>query len=651
MNTPSDDPRDVTTGAPDASDAVAFFDIGDTLAAVRVAPGGEAIESLTPLPGVLDALETLQRAGVRMGVVSDRGRVSEEEVDAALERAGLAAFLDPALVLYGRKDSTRVFDQAAAVARSTVGGRLRRLLFVGEDATERSFAAAAGFRVCPYVTLAPRVLLAGSPLRYVRITVPQGTTGWQDQLRHHPVVPLHLTGRSTPQLYAVTDTGTALVLDDLGFRVDRLGGDEPATSDLHLLRDDGRDPGSPGEGAGSVTELFGQERDDGLVLSSTDEGLVVALPAGRSVEHLHLGRPRHGHNLKLTAQPFLLADTGDRPAAESAAAPAGPELADARLSPQESDIVVGVVTPERIQEQVERYSGAGPLTDGTALVSRHVLHPDNQLAVTGLVTDLTALGGGRLTVRTHRFSHAGRSYRNVEATLPARGMSGTVLVTAHLDSTASRDPGFRPEVDAAPGADDDASGISAVLAATRAVLALDEQVEVPHREFRFVLFNAEEQGLVGSRAYARDQAVAGAPIEGVFQIDMVGFDAQAPQTFELHAGFGPSATVEARSLRLTGLVAAVASQVSPDLPPPQVYPGPDGVPDPAEQRSDHHSFQLNGYPACLASEDFFAGPGAGSPPADPNPHYHSAADRTVDTAYTGAITRAMTAAAWICGTR
>lgn len=81
-----------------------------------------------------------------------------------------------------------------------------------------------------------------------------------------------------------------------------------------------------------------------------------------------------------------------------------------------------------------------------------------------------------------------------------------MLVTAHLDSTAARAPGYRAATDPAPGADDDASGVAAVLTAAPAILSLAGSVGGPRREIRFVLFNAEEHGLVGSRAYARDVA-------------------------------------------------------------------------------------------------------------------------------------------------
>ena len=134
--------------------------------------------------------------------------------------------------------------------------------------------------------------------------------------------------------------------------------------------------------------------------------------------------------------------------------------------------------------------------------SRHVHHADNAAAVTALVADLERIGAGRFAVSRHRFMHEGRLLENVEGELPGSGLDGVVLVTAHMDSTGARQPGYQPAVDEAPGADDDASGIAGVLAAAEAIVALDAAVAQPRRTMRFVLFNAEEHGLVGSRAYA-----------------------------------------------------------------------------------------------------------------------------------------------------
>jgi bacterial leucyl aminopeptidase len=282
--------------------------------------------------------------------------------------------------------------------------------------------------------------------------------------------------------------------------------------------------------------------------------------------------------------------------------------------------------------------------------SRHIHHTGNANAVELLVDDLGRVGAGRLVVRRHRFSHEGRLLENVEAELPGNGLDGIVPVTAHLDSTGARQLGFRAAFDPAPGADDDASGVAGVLAAADAIEALDASLGVPRRTVRFVLFNAEEHGLAGSGAYARDQAAGRASIVGVFQMDMIGFDVAPERTFELHAGFRPSASVQARSLGLAKTIADLRLQVSPELPAPQVYPAAGGE-DAAEIRSDHRSFHLAGYAACLASEDLFPGPGSGAPAEEPNPDYHMPTDTVINAAYAADIARLVTAGAWVAATR
>jgi bacterial leucyl aminopeptidase len=166
---------------------------------------------------------------------------------------------------------------------------------------------------------------------------------------------------------------------------------------------------------------------------------------------------------------------------------------------------------------------------------------------------------------------------------------------------------------------------------------------------RFVLFNAEEHGLIGSRAYAREQAQMGAKIVAVFQVDMIGFDSNSERTFELHAGFTPSMSVQQRSTKLAQLISSLVPEVSPTLLP-QMYPNGNQT-DPAESRSDHYSFQREGYAACCVTEDFFVGPKPNSPTQDPNPNYHLPADNAVNAIYAADITRAVAAAAWIASTR
>ena len=145
-------------------------------------------------------------------------------------------------------------------------------------------------------------------------------------------------------------------------------------------------------------------------------------------------------------------------------------LAEPVLTTTERQALRRRVTAAGLKRDVERYSGARPVSGTSTIRSRHIHHTGNASAVGALVDDLSRLGGGRLTVNTHRFSHEGRPYDNVEATLSTAGLDGIILVTAHMDSTGARLAGYRASVDPAPGADDDASGVAGVLAACRALL-------------------------------------------------------------------------------------------------------------------------------------------------------------------------------------
>jgi Zn-dependent M28 family amino/carboxypeptidase len=275
--------------------------------------------------------------------------------------------------------------------------------------------------------------------------------------------------------------------------------------------------------------------------------------------------------------------------------------------------------------------------------SRHIQHPDMPRVINALATDLEKIGNGDFWVEVHQFNHEGRTLDNVQAELRGE-FDELVLVTAHLDSTAafSHGPGgYDPAKHPAPGADDDASGVATVLCLAEALRELST-LKKPKRTMRFVLFNAEEHGLVGSKAYARDQAALEAPIVAVFQLDMVGYNNIEPRTCEIHVGTAlPNAEeVQARSKVLADRIVRLNPSVSPDLGPIQIYAD---ASDPAAGRSDHASFQERGYAACLVSEDFFIGPGSAG--AEPNPNYHKESDTFVDVHFAADIARVTAAAA------
>jgi hypothetical protein len=94
-------------------------------------------------------------------------------------------------------------------------------------------------------------------------------------------------------MYAIADAPTASKLDDFGFWVDRLGAeDEPLISDLYILRDDQQANSGFLAPVGNAFNFFRGSRSVRRILTSTHEGLFVALPAGRSVESYHF--PAHG---------------------------------------------------------------------------------------------------------------------------------------------------------------------------------------------------------------------------------------------------------------------------------------------------------------------------------------------------------------------
>jgi hypothetical protein len=631
---------------------IVFFDIGGTLGSPKISPPPYRLVALDVYPYVPGVLKQLLKNKVRIGIISNTGSETTEDMRRVLEKSKIYQFFEPTLLIYSsvvgkKKDSPEIFKLAASISGHS--GAPERCLFVGEDSRERSYAMEAGFRVAPHPRLAWEVL-NNERLRYVCVTVPidQSKKGWRKVMRGLPIVPLYVTGDKGTRVYAIATASALASLDDLGFEVNRLGApDGPLRTDVYLLRDDLQARTGFLNPQGQSKSLFSKDEESKLVLSSFKGGLYIALPAGRSIENYHFKEAYHGHTLKLMPDMSLLEPFGKGKNAKKAGFLRLPEE-EPSLSNHELEML-SEITPELIQGYLERYTGIKPVDPGSGakIVSRHIHHPSNAESVESLARDLEAIGNGIFSVNIHQFTHEGRLLENVEAELPGSGESDeVVLITAHLDSTAAfSDHPYDPKKDPAPGADDDASGVSAVLAIANAIKKMAEDKR-PRRNIRFVLFNAEEHGLIGSKAYAKDQAAVSAPITAVYQMDMVGYrgkNVNPPRPFEIHVGYKPSQDVERRSLILAERIKRLVEQVSPGLQPPQIYIEM----DPASERSDHASFHERGYGACAVSEDFFAGPRPDSPEPEPNPNYHKDTDNHVSFEFASDIARVVAAAAWI----
>ncbi|MEV0375801.1 M20/M25/M40 family metallo-hydrolase, partial [Streptomyces sp. NPDC050636] len=374
-------------------------------------------------------------------------------------------------------------------------------------------------------------------------------------------------------------------------------------------------------------------------------GVYIAAVARVPIEDLHMPGAKPGHTERLLPDPALLTRPGVAQAeglAEgfAAGAPSQQTIATVRAA----------VTPEALRGHVARISGVDPLVEGESLKvrSRDASTGDNGLVVDALARRFLDLG---LAVRRHEFSWRGHRLFNLEAEHRVAGSDSAVLVTAHLDSTAaagnyvdaSGQPRlYDPAVDPAPGADDDGSGTAAVMTAAECLSALIAQGRAPTRNVRFVLFNAEEQGLVGSKFYARAAAAARDRIAGVFQMDMIaGLQSGSTPTVEIHAGSGVPGPVVGASNALSGLVAQTIPAIAPDFAIQQLT----GADDPAVGRSDHASFHERGWAAVAVSENLFPDgtPGTGTR------QYHTPGDTLLDqdhsTEFAAAIARSVTATA------
>ncbi len=198
----------------------------------------------------------------------------------------------------------------------------------------------------------------------------------------------------------------------------------------------------------------------------------------------------------------------------------------------------------------------------------------------------------------HSWVSGSRSGRNVIGELVgSRRPTEIVLVCGHLDDM--------PSTGAAPGADDNASGSVGVLVAAQILLQQPWE-----RTVRFALFTGEEQGLLGSAAYAAMVKARGDNIVAVLNMDMIAWNTlSSSPTARLHTRVGAAGAADlviGQTLSDVVTTYGLGSALQPII-------DPDGI-----TASDHASFWNQGYPALLAIED---------DASDFNPWYHTVNDR------------------------
>jgi Zn-dependent M28 family amino/carboxypeptidase len=194
-----------------------------------------------------------------------------------------------------------------------------------------------------------------------------------------------------------------------------------------------------------------------------------------------------------------------------------------------------------------------------------------------------------------------------------------ILIGAHYDTVA-----------VSPGADDNASGIAALLS-----LAKQFEREKFAKTVRFVAFAQEELGLLGSRAYAERSKQLNENIVAMLSLEMLGYYTDRPgsQAYPVPVGnlypdrgnfLAFISNLKSRDLLRSTLQSFRKSATLPS----EGLALPELIKDIG--RSDHGSFWKAGYPAILVTDTANFR----------NPHYHQPSDR-IDTLDFDRLTRAV----------
>ncbi len=120
------------------------------------------------------------------------------------------------------------------------------------------------------------------------------------------------------------------------------------------------------------------------------------------------------------------------------------------------------------------------------------------------------------------FAFGGTTGQNLIASLPGTSSAEKVVIAdAHYDTVIN-----------APGADDNGSGTVGMMEIARLLSRYPSK-----KTQRYIGFDLEESGLVGSLNYVASGIPAGEQIEGVFNFEMIGYWSDQPNTQTLPTGF------------------------------------------------------------------------------------------------------------------
>ncbi|MEA4909550.1 MAG: M28 family metallopeptidase, partial [Anaerolineaceae bacterium] len=265
-------------------------------------------------------------------------------------------------------------------------------------------------------------------------------------------------------------------------------------------------------------------------------------------------------------------------------------------------------SPEQWASWIRKLSGAEPVQIGgetTTITTRYsyamFTGQDNARAFDFILEQVQGwVRPDQIEIDPYPYTDAEHTYtwKNIIVTFPGTTHADEVVIlSAHFDSIVVREG---DALQAAPGANDNGTGVATALEAVR--LFSSYQFE---RTVKVIFFSGEELGLQGSRAYVEDHPTGN--IVAVVNLDMFGYDSNGDRCIELHVGTLPGS--ESIGEAFLQVNQEYGLNLSFDFLTTQ-----------ATDRSDHASFWAKGVPAILVIENFFDDqqPG-GCQGVDPNP--------------------------------
>jgi len=289
------------------------------------------------------------------------------------------------------------------------------------------------------------------------------------------------------------------------------------------------------------------------------------------------------------------------------------------------------LTSEDIWAWDQRLSGENPVKIGSAthtLRSRFSRSTNGRRAEQYVFEQLQAMGYD--PVYFPYKTPYGKTWRDIIIDIPGQtDPEKLVLLVGHLDSISYP---IKQAPKIAPGADDNGSGSSSLLAIAELLRGQSFDYTL-----RLVWFTGEEFGYWGSKPYVNALAKQNAQIIAAINMDMIGYDSNQDRVVELHTG------TKANNLLLGDHLIAANDLY-------HLGQTVERKAKSAARFSDHRSFWNQGYTSLMLIENFFSGSSEDIHGRDRNPAYHKQADQVnlVDFEYvTGTARMALAAAMYL----